>query len=369
MRIRSIWQAISLVALAAPGTAAAQLAQVGQLEVTLSPTRVNPSNCDATVRITVEATTNGAPVTGLEGSDRWTVAVGSGTNCDDAEEIDVGDFTTVPGTPGSYRTTVRASELVEPVTGASCESITGTQRVNVCVIWDNTTGDDADDRVQFTVTTERPDAPVLTRAEPGDGRLRLHFQPANDSPDSWDVCYRAVGSSTAALVGPFGIGGAGGVDGAGGTGGLDGTGGTGGSGGEVGAGGTGGSGGIGEGTGGTGGTGGGDGTGGSGGSVPDLCEEGRVRRDISGSRRSYTLEGLRNGTTYQVAVRAVDDAGNVSATSNVLEATPQRVFDFWETYKNAGGAEDGGCSSAAGPAALGLLLSGLFVFRRRNGRR
>ena len=88
-----------------------------------------------------------------------------------------------------------------------------------------------------------------------------------------------------------------------------------------------------------------------------------------GSRGSYTLEGLRNGTTYQVAVRAVDDAGNVSATSNVLEATPQRVFDFWETYKNAGGAEDGGCSSAAGPAALGLLLSGLFVFRRRNGRR
>jgi hypothetical protein len=85
-----------------------------------------------------------------------------------------------------------------------------------------------------------------------------------------------------------------------------------------------------------------------------------------------SISGLINGQQYEIYMVAIDDAGNYSAASNKLQATPQNVHDFYERYRCAGGKEEGGfgCSSAGATllplsalAALGLLL------RRRSHRR
>jgi hypothetical protein len=59
--------------------------------------------------------------------------------------------------------------------------------------------------------------------------------------------------------------------------------------------------------------------------------------------------GINVGQTYYVAVANVDENGNRSALSNVLEAVTSPTRDFFEEYLAAGGVEQGGyCSSAPG---------------------
>jgi uncharacterized protein (TIGR03382 family) len=81
----------------------------------------------------------------------------------------------------------------------------------------------------------------------------------------------------------------------------------------------------------------------------------------------YRLEGLVNGVVYAVAVLGVSAAGAESDPSNVKTAEAQQVNDFWQTYKDAGGNETGGCSSGvAGPLGLALLAGALALVRRRK---
>lgn len=79
------------------------------------------------------------------------------------------------------------------------------------------------------------------------------------------------------------------------------------------------------------------------------------------------LNGLTNGTDYDIEVTAVSQGGNESGRSAQVTGTPQTVNDFWRQYRGAGGREAGGCASgAAGLVAVVALLP--FVLRRRGRR-
>jgi hypothetical protein len=84
------------------------------------------------------------------------------------------------------------------------------------------------------------------------------------------------------------------------------------------------------------------------------------------------IEGLVNDVTYTVQVVALSIAGNPSPPSPSTTGTPRAVDDFWDTYRNANGDEEGGCG-LPGAGALALLgLSALlprvvgFVGSRRR---
>jgi MYXO-CTERM domain-containing protein len=86
----------------------------------------------------------------------------------------------------------------------------------------------------------------------------------------------------------------------------------------------------------------------------------------SGPTTSATIDNLAEGTSYSVVVYAYSLGGNESPPSAAMGGTPGPVYDFWETYKNAGGRDDGGCASgAAGPLAL-LGVAALLRLRRRK---
>jgi MYXO-CTERM domain-containing protein len=81
---------------------------------------------------------------------------------------------------------------------------------------------------------------------------------------------------------------------------------------------------------------------------------------------SATISGLSLGTTYSVVVFAFSLGGNPSPASNAMDGTPSPVDDFWETYLNSGGRDDGGCATgSAGPLAL-LGVAALLRLRRRK---
>lgn len=81
------------------------------------------------------------------------------------------------------------------------------------------------------------------------------------------------------------------------------------------------------------------------------------------------LDGLENNTEYIVRAKAVDEAGNVSTESAELRGTPVLTEGFFGRYREAGGLENGGCSTAGGGlsllgAAMALAAGAL---RRRRG--
>jgi hypothetical protein len=97
----------------------------------------------------------------------------------------------------------------------------------------------------------------------------------------------------------------------------------------------------------------------------------------SESSGNFTIVGLTNGVTYNVAVAAVDGSGNIGPASTLVCDSPAPVVDFWNAYRNSGGLAGGGfCALEAvglpvGPtvafagAAAGLLA---IARRRRRGR-
>ena len=84
---------------------------------------------------------------------------------------------------------------------------------------------------------------------------------------------------------------------------------------------------------------------------------------------SIRLGNLTNGTTYNVTAQARDEAGNLSQTSQPVQATPVLTSGFFRRYLDEGGSEQGGCSSAGG-AALGALsvAAGMWLAWRRRRR-
>ncbi len=67
-----------------------------------------------------------------------------------------------------------------------------------------------------------------------------------------------------------------------------------------------------------------------------------VMEEASASAEGATIGGLVNGQAYEVVVAAYDEALNEGLASETLVGTPVPVEDFYEYYREAGGAEDGG---------------------------
>jgi hypothetical protein len=82
----------------------------------------------------------------------------------------------------------------------------------------------------------------------------------------------------------------------------------------------------------------------------------------SASSTTVNVTGLRDGYYYNIAVGAVDGAGNVGPLSNVTCGEPVPVADFWRLYYDAGGKAGGGFCSLegvgmpAGTSGLGVLM-------------
>jgi uncharacterized protein (TIGR03382 family) len=90
--------------------------------------------------------------------------------------------------------------------------------------------------------------------------------------------------------------------------------------------------------------------------------------NLEASKTSVSITGLTNGQTYLVQARSVDVVDNVSAYTSPLNATPEASNGFWGEYKDAGGHELGGCSTAgaAMPSVLGALGVLVALLRRRR---
>ena len=78
------------------------------------------------------------------------------------------------------------------------------------------------------------------------------------------------------------------------------------------------------------------------GTLEDSNRSAADSREI-GTATTYSIdEGIDNGTTYNVAVSAIDAAGNESILSSAVAVTAQPSTDFWEHYQDVGGPDTGG---------------------------
>jgi MYXO-CTERM domain-containing protein len=107
--------------------------------------------------------------------------------------------------------------------------------------------------------------------------------------------------------------------------------------------------------------------------------EGTIPEAVSGSTSSALAtsidisSGLSVNRTYYVGVVNVDEYGNRSPLSNVLDVQTAPTLDFFEEYLSAGGVEQGGYCSAAPPGdsvppVAALVLLTLFSAHRRSRR-
>jgi len=114
------------------------------------------------------------------------------------------------------------------------------------------------------------------------------------------------------------------------------------------------------------------------GAEPEPVDEAGVRRVVGSTSTAVVVDsGVSVGVSYQVAVVTVDSDGNESILSEVATVTTSPTNDFYESFRNAGGADQGGFCTTATPtapvsgSALALLLAavaaGLLLRRRLGG--
>ena len=97
----------------------------------------------------------------------------------------------------------------------------------------------------------------------------------------------------------------------------------------------------------------------------------KVKEVEGGDTTSGSISGLTTGATYFIVVFAVDEAGNLSLASEEVTGSTAPTSDFFETYKGAGGVEEGGQCSSTRPAAGWMTMVSvgvaLWLVRRRRG--
>lgn len=108
--------------------------------------------------------------------------------------------------------------------------------------------------------------------------------------------------------------------------------------------------------------------------IPDSYRVGGTPTVTDKSRGSFTISGLQDGVTYNVAVAAVDGYGNVGPPSSEVCDFPAPVNDFWQQYGADGGKAGGFCSleavGAGGTSLAGVAtIVGVAGIVRRRRRR
>jgi len=82
---------------------------------------------------------------------------------------------------------------------------------------------------------------------------------------------------------------------------------------------------------------------------------------LSASTTSVRIPGLVNGTTYTIAVVAIDPSGGISALSPLAAATPQPTEEFWDGGQVGtpdGAGFDGAATGKTGSSGCGCVLRG-----------
>ncbi|HET8733510.1 MAG TPA: hypothetical protein VFM45_07050 [Anaeromyxobacteraceae bacterium] len=98
---------------------------------------------------------------------------------------------------------------------------------------------------------------------------------------------------------------------------------------------------------------------------------GATTSTATGNAGNIVCGNLTNGIAYAVSAVATSAAGNPGVSTASWPAgtdtTPLPFQDFWNTYKAAGGVEQGGCGTGgAGALAPALALAALLAARRRR---
>jgi hypothetical protein len=83
----------------------------------------------------------------------------------------------------------------------------------------------------------------------------------------------------------------------------------------------------------------------------------------AGASVSRTVSPLTNGTTYYVAVRAIDGGGLEGPMSDVQSATPEETF----SASQLAGEEGGYCGVGPGAGLAAVLVAAAGIIRRRRG--
>ena len=105
--------------------------------------------------------------------------------------------------------------------------------------------------------------------------------------------------------------------------------------------------------------------------LPEEAPSGLKMKSVEGGdTTSGSISGLRTGETYYIVVLALDEAGNLSPVSEEVTGATAPPADFFESYKSAGGVEEGGQCSASTPAAGWMTMASLgvamWLIRRRR---
>jgi hypothetical protein len=112
-----------------------------------------------------------------------------------------------------------------------------------------------------------------------------------------------------------------------------------------------------------------------GGGISDIDTTYQSGEVDSPTATSLQLVGLTNGVTYKVGVASLDGSGNIGPLSPLVCGVSGAVNDFFQTYKDDGGASgcalDGaGANVRAGSVfGFGLFAAAAALWRRRRGAR